>query len=212
MLKDGERLALSSAFHSAYFRLLRVRVEDERYPRMDFRIAEVKTHQGNFVPIQATRQLIVDHSRRQFEEEYKKTIKEAGGAMSKREMQQRAAQIFQELEFGHMHRFADGSLSNKGPFKGMQLVTNKDLLVEEGTLGVIEHIEPDFYPVYFGVHWEGFGPDNPGRFAWIPSVSLHIGGKYYFELFRDKEPEELGITVHKLIRQYSEHPKYSNLR
>lgn len=197
-----EGVSLEGTFHQAYFKNLFARIENKSYPRLSPEVIKqisVLTAQKTFIPTQATRTLRVDFSYEEFMERAGVIIAKYSGRIPKKEVERLSATIFKEISFGQMFPLLVGNLG--GPFKNTRVATDPALVIEPGTFGVIVDLDPDFHPPRLHVYWEGFGPQSPGRTAWIPTVSLQPGSLYDLKIFLDKKPEELGITVHHLLHQ-----------
>jgi len=144
--QELEGASLRGAFHSRYFSLLQERTEDSSYPRLPqgsvFLIIE-KTKRGNLIPVRATRQLVVDQSYGQFMKRASDVIAEHEGRMYKSEVAKRTKELLDRIPVGHMHSLMVGNFS--GPYKGIRIVTDDELVIEPGTLGAIENIDWDFF-------------------------------------------------------------------
>ena len=212
LMLDGERLL--SAFEINYNQLLNGRIDDLSYPR--YTTDEVNGVSSlidgrGLVVVRATRQLRLDDGYRQFIDQAK-AMAEERGSMLRSETSKASEEIMGQISFGNMYPMI--SLLFDGPFISLsdprgegkiQASTDSNLVVEEGTYGVVDHIEWDFWPWYFGVVWAGFGKDNPGRIAWIPSVSLQQDDKHELELMPETLPEGWWREFHQLPDRLSEH-------
>jgi len=157
--------------------------QTRRPPRLDrdtvIRLINM-TDRKILVPVQATRRLLPALTKRQFKEIVRREVAERGGRVSK------------------VNAFLIGrGVENKGHMIQETVEVDPGLVIETGTLGVIEGVDPDYFPSRLFVCWEGFQSygrvDSNKRRSGIPSISLQPGEQYDLEILWGKTLEELGI-------------------
>jgi len=209
-----DRLSLQNHFNCLYGPVLINKIEDDcSYPRLsqgEVQRIRDSTEKGILIPVRATRQLRVDHSYEQFVEACIKKTLGKGGRLTRDELSRIAEQTMEEVIDGQMERVSVGNF--EGVFEGIKISTDPELVIEAGTLGVIESVDWDLFPPHLCVFWEGFDEKNPGKVSWLTSISHRPGPRYDFVFFLDVQPEKLGMTVQRQIMEHCRHSKFAGTR
>ncbi len=149
------------------------------------------TDRGILIPVKATRRLLPALTKERFKEIVKREVVERGGRVSK------------------IDAFLIGTgVENEGHLIQTVIGGSPELVIEAGSLGVIEGVDHDYLPTRLFVCWEGFRADgrfnSNGRRSGIPSISLQPGDDFDLQILWDYSLEDLGIgSIRREIKRFN---------